>query len=303
MTKNLFLSWVKWWVVSVALVSTAGRVSAQLVDIQECQILDNPAARPVYQVGIAYVAESEFGEGEDSGIFEMEADWYFAHFRDILYGDIDLSLAARTLFLADSAGLQLPDQLVKLALDAGWTWRYTNGMGLQVRAAPGIYSDLEEFAAGALAVPFSVAVTRAFTPEMSGIAGFEIRPDFDRVLMPILGIEWQAFDEFRVKARIPESRVTWFISRDWSAHLGFEWRDTTYDLREKGDFDRKSIALEEFRLSLGAGFRVSDQLEVVGAIGRSVGRKVIFDRVESGFDEEVDVEDATYIHFGLVGPF
>ena len=65
-----------------------------------CQILDNPL-KPAYQVGIGYVMESRFkgdaGEYGKSAFLEINSDWAFAYFRNILYGNIDLNLQTRSI--------------------------------------------------------------------------------------------------------------------------------------------------------------------------------------------------------------
>jgi len=298
MTKSLMLS--------ALIAAVASVVSAQVRPEggpdAACQILDNPV-KPIYRIGVSHVPASRFSGYGESSMVEIEADWYFAQLMDIGYGDVDLNMELDLILWGHSAGLHMPDQLLELALDAGWTWRYANGMGFQIRAMPGIYSDMEELSSEMFYMPFSFAVVHAFDPALSGIAGAVVRPSFNRVVMPMIGVEWEVSDAWRVQARIPESRVTWFADPCFSVHLGMEWRNTTFALRERGRFDREEISLEDYRAYIGAAYRYSDQLELTGDIGTIFGRNVEFEDDAHAFDGEIDISSDMFVRLGIVGPF
>lgn len=270
--------------------------------MEYCQILDTPPVS-VCQVGLRFAPESRFEGYGQSAFLELEADWEFAYFKNVVLGDIDLNFKLRSILLLDSAELQLPDQVAKIALDAGWTWRKENGIALQLRTTPGIYSDLEEIDTDILFTPFSCSLIRAFNPKLSGIVGFELRPGFEREIMPVIGIEWEINDFLRLAAGLPESRFVCSITEDWSTHLGFNWQNTSFRLREKGDYDRDLITIEDFRAYWGLTHKISDQLMFTGELGYVFDRSVEFKDPAEGLASDVDIERAMFMRFALGVPF
>jgi len=271
-------------------------------DSWPCQILDT-MPEPVYRIGLGYVPESRFKGYGKTDFLEIDGDWAFAYYRDVFCGDIDLNLRFDAMVLFGSAGLQLPDQVGKIALDAGWTWRSREGTAAQIRLLPGLYSDLEEIDAEAFSLPFSLALIRAFNPCLSGIAGVEIRPDFDRIVMPLVGIEWEIWEAVRLEARLPESRLVYFVTQDWSTYLGFEWQSMSYALRKQGWYDRKLITFEDFRIWWGLAHFISDELQLIGEVGSTFERSVEFEGEILDLDNDVHISKATFVRFALSGPF
>ena len=271
-----------------------------------CQILDDISG-PVYQVGMGYISKSRFegssGKHGKSAFLEMDGDWAFAYFRDVIFGDVDLNFRLRSILFTDSAGkVRLPGQVAKIALDTGWTARYENGMAVQARAVPGIYSDMEEIGSDDIFIPFSLSLIRAYNPQLSGIAGFEIRPGFETSIMPLIGVEWEINDVLKLDARLPESRLVWFAHRDWTTQLGFEWHNMSFGL---GD-DRDQITVEDYRAYWGLTCRISDQLEFTGELGRVFERSVEFKERAAdadGVDTDLDLGNAILVRFVLGGAF
>jgi hypothetical protein len=268
----------------------------------ECQILD-AVTEPIYEVGLSIVPNSSVGESGDTALVELDARWDVAYFRDVLYADLDLAFEFSGILVTDSAGLQLPDQLVQLNLDAGLAWRFVGGTALQFGLKPGIYSDFEEVSADALAFPSSLALIQSFDPTVSGIIGLELRPSFETKIMPLIGVAWQPLDVLRVEAGLPRSRLSCVFNNAWSGHLGLTWNNVSYQLREKGDFDRKRLEVEDFRLYAGATRRLSDLLQITGEIGHRFDRQFEFRYTTDDLPRKVEVEDAFYIRVGVGGPF
>lgn len=293
----------KWWcgIALLAAAVAAGNAPAQTAPAQEEPvgvILENPYD-PLYGFGIAYVGESRFEGYGNSALFEMDADWDVAYFRNVLGGDIALMAAIAAILPFESTELDLPSQLVQVSADTAWTWRYVNDTALQVRVAPGLYSDLEEFGGEAFFLPFSVAGLMPIAPNATGTAGVQIRPGFERTLMPILSLAWKVTDNARLDAGLPASRFVYSFNRRWSGQAGFEWRSRTFAI----DDERDKITVEDLRLSAGAVYKVSDQFHVLGEVGDLFARKVVFDRAAEGESDDVDIESAPLLRFALMGPF
>ncbi len=292
---------------SMVLVAVAipGWVQAQsdswLQNVQTCQILDG-SAQPTFRIGFDYVADADVEGFGETGLAAWDARWEAGYFHDVLMGDIDIGIMGRYRMLTDSAGMQLPDQLAVLAADVGWTWRYVNATALQLRAQPGVYSDMERIDFNAVHVPFSAAGVFRLLDSLSAIAGVSVRLGFERVFMPICGFAWEPIPEVRVAAMLPESRVDVHWTRDWSTHARLAWESESYRLDEKGDFDRERITLEDYRGALGATRRITDEMYVVGEAGMSFERTIEFQHSD-GLARQADIDPAVFLRIAVAGPF
>ena len=261
-----------------------------------CQILDYPSD-PVYRVSLGWISESRYtGYGKTTAL-EIDGDWNWAYFRDVAFGgDVDMSLRLRSSVFLNSAGLNLPDQLVQLALGAEWMFRGANGVAYQCGIWPGVFSDVEKLDADALYVPLSFGVVRSFDDRLSGIFGLTYRPGFETEIMPALGLAWAVNDYLRLEAGLPRSRLSWILDSDWTTHLAFEWRNASYRVRDEHD----QVTLEDFRVSWGMTRRLSDELYMAGELGIMAERTVEFDEGPEG---EVEVEKQVFAKFTVNGPF
>jgi hypothetical protein len=258
-----------------------------------CQILDKIV--PTYSLSLSYLPNSDFEGAGDTDMIEMRAAWEFAYFRNVLGGDMDLHAEFEDTVFPSGAGVNMPSQAGIVALDAGWTWRYANGVSLQTRLAPGFYTDMDESGSDAFSMPVSVMVIRSFNRHISGLAGLEYRADFDTVVIPIFGIEWEISEMFRVEARIPESRLVCYMNPDWTAYGTFAWRNTSFMLEDS----REMMTLEDFRTTFGLSYRLSDTFMLAGELGRAFNRSVEFD--EGG--RETDIDRTLFLRVGISGPF
>jgi hypothetical protein len=266
------------------------------------QILD-AADKPAYRAKLGYVMPADFGDFGDSGMFELQGDWEFAYFRDVLAADVDLNFLFRDFIFTSATELKLPSQVMQLALDAGSTWRFEDGTGLQFRGKPGFYSDMGELSGGGLNMPVSLAVVKAFNNELSGLAGVEWRPGFDRPIMPLMTMEMLIQDTVRVRLGLPENRVTYYAAPDFSLYAGLDWQNLTFALSDDDNVDRESLTLDDYRFYIGSGYQMPGQVQLVGEVGQIYERSVSMEYGGSRPDKEVDVDAAMFVRFGLLGMF
>ena len=270
--------------------------------LPECQILDN-SVEPVWSINLGLIPDRRFSGHGKAEMIELDADYELGYYRDVFTGDIDLNINCDLTILPDSARLALPDQLMALALDVGWTWRYLNGSAIQVRIAPGIYSDFEEFGGGAFSIPMSIAGIYAFNSNLSGIAGLQFRPSWELAVMPIVGAVWEISDQARLEAMLPESKLTVIVDDLWQIFGGIAWNNTSYAIRDKSTYDRKQITFEDWRANFGSTYLLSDGFHLVGELGYVFNRTVEFERVAEGEDSNVNIDSTPYIRIGIAGPF
>jgi len=299
--RNFFCSHLLVLMVMLSLCAHA-RGSSWETPGEVCQILDRPA-KPVWNANMALIPARRFSGYGKTEFIEFDGSAEIAYYRDVLMGDIDVDVGLALSLFPDSAGLQFPDQLMWLAADAGWTWRYVNGAALQVRVAPGIYSDAEEISSSAFSMPLSVAGVYIFNSSLSGTAGLQLRPGWELAAMPIVGVAWEISNQVRLEAMLPESRLVVAVDDLLQLHAGFAWNNTTYAIKEKGSYDRKHVTLEDYRTSVGATYLLVDELHLVGELGYVYKREVEFDRVPSGSSNDASIDSTPYVRFGIAGPF
>lgn len=260
-------------------------------------ILDAPT-EPVYQFTLGFIAERDFESHGASAVLEPAVDWELSYFRGIAGGDMDLRLRVLGILFLDNTELALPDQLAKVAIDTAWTRRMKENLALQLRLLPGLYSDLEGFGMDNLYIPFSASLISVIHPRLSGQIGLEVRPGFDQSIMPLVGLVWEAGDGVRLDARLPRSRLTVNLDRDWDWYMGFVWNNTSFTLND----DRDQITVEDFRAFTGLTYRITDQIQFSGELGEVFGRNVEFEERSNGVMDS-DVDSGLLVKFGLGGPF
>jgi len=258
---------------------------------------------PIYKLVAGPVAPAHIQRHGRTAVFEVQGDWAFAYLWDILAGDIDASVRLRSFFFTDSAELPLPDQVVSIGVDAGWTWRYTNGIGLRLRAAPGIYSDLEGVGMDVFYMPVSVVVGKAYEEVIFAFGGLELRPRFERVIMPILGMDWQLNETLKLRLGLPESRLTCQLLPVWSVYAAAQWQSLTFTIDDAGHWHREQMTIEDIRAYVGTKLAISDQLALTGDLGVVVDRHFEFDVSPDRKGRDLDVDGALFARFGLEGSF
>jgi hypothetical protein len=266
------------------------------------QVLDNPQ-EPLYGIELVNIFESTIEGFGDTTINEFAGHWEFAYYRIPDMGHVAVGVAAQLTLFQDSAGVSLPDELLKLALDGTLTWRTDFGVAYEFGFQPGLYTDFEDFDLEGLAFPFSISVIRSFMPELSGVAGLEIRPQFETVVRPRLGITWAAGDTVWMQIMIPESRAVWAVDDLWRAHVSAEWNSVDYRIGDKQSLNRDSIAVEDIRLAIGVTYQMSDLHHFTVELGQSIDRTFDFDNATPGLPSDFDIDDTAFLRFMLGGPF
>lgn len=266
-----------------------------------CQILDRPDPTAL-DISATYVDAARFGQYGRSAFVEFNAALKLGYLWDVLGGSMDMGVNVGGRALSDSAGLQLPDQLGDAAVDVGMTWRYPDGSAFQLRAAPGVHSDMEAFDNSIVYVPVSVALIRAFDPTAAGILGVQFRPGFENRVLPMIGVAWEPTDWLRLEPQFPESRAIVYFEDGWRTHLSVAWQDPTYSLGDKGGLDREKLTLQEWRTALGMTHCGEDGMLLTAEIGWAFDRSASFEEPAPGLDQTMDIEDAAFFRVSVGFP-
>ena len=267
----------------------------------KCQILDK-GPLPLYTLSGAYIEESDFEGGTDTGLFEIDANLACRYFTDVLGGDIDTHFKFGSVFFLQTASLDLPESVTELSFDLAWINRMRDGISLVVGLTPGIYSDLETLDGDGFFVPVRVAGVKTFTSRVSAIAGLEYRAGFDRELFPIIGIEWEPDKTFRLEAGLPESLIRWRPNDTWAFYAKFVWSNISYNLRDRDNDSREQLTLEDYRNLFGFQKMIDDRIGLFFEGGRTYHRSIAFER-RNNSSVELDIGKGLLLKGGVGGYF
>ncbi len=110
------------------------------------------------------VSETEFGPYGATDMAEVDLEFRLFRFDEFLWGSFDAWVDAHAIGFIENPDMDaLPDAVVDAALDIGQHWRFVNGWSTEVRAAPGIYSDVADPAFG---VPVTLNFYFAVNPDL-----------------------------------------------------------------------------------------------------------------------------------------
>lgn len=261
-----------------------------------CPVLDL-RSNPVYTLDLGFVLPADVENGKTFSLMEWDIQTDLLYFREVLLGDLDIRLHFQSSIPLDGGGLKLPDQLLTVAFDNCWTWRYVNDMAFQWRFEPGFYSALDSLSLESLAMPMTFTGIKTIDSSLSAIAGISVRIGFERVIMPVAGVVWQPTPGFRLEAQVPESRVVYYVQPGWAVHARWVWESMTYQLPDDR-YDRKRVTFEAQRLVLGLTREINPEFRVGGEFGLLSGREIEFGRGGKG-----DVDQALYLRVGIGGAF
>ncbi len=254
-----------------------------------------------FEVGVLFGAEADVERAGDTYVMDVDSDWALAHFKDVVGSDVDLGLVINTLVFSDDAGVGLPGAVVKAALELGMIWKGSD-VAVELRTSPGLYTDLDGLSSRDLAFPFSGAVSCHFHPHFAGMAGLEIRPSFDRNLMPIIAIAWDPTEYVRLYLGIPRTRLMLRFPESFRFYLDAEWRSVTYDMSESGDDEREALTVEDTRFGCGVVWQITDRLQLGIEGGLLRWRSLEFERGRRP-DEEHEMDGSSYGRVAVGMPF
>ncbi|MCL1909996.1 MAG: hypothetical protein FWG05_03565 [Kiritimatiellaeota bacterium] len=260
------------------------------------QHLDAPRRNP-YSYGGSYLPKTSFGTYGTTDVVEVSADLRIFKFDNFLLGTIDLWGFGRAMgFIENPDMSSLPDALIEAGLDLGLAWRSEIGWSLEVRAAPGMYSDI---AAPAFGCPLTLNLYFCADPTLSFQIGGTYRPGWGIPFMPNAGVAWQPVDEIRVEAGVPRSKLTLFGDYMISPFATFEWRNTTYGLSGKDEIP-DNLTYEEMFLTAGISFCPMRTWSLTGEYGKFLHRHLNADVVE---DSNIDLSRDSFFRVMLKSEF
>ncbi|MBU0676539.1 MAG: hypothetical protein KJ626_00345 [Verrucomicrobia bacterium] len=261
-----------------------------------CCILDR-INDPAWLIYGALLTETDIDApgAEDFSMAEFGASGGLAFFRTSS-GVVDIRADLDLAHFMDDGGIGLPDDLLALNLDADWVTRVDDTTSLRAGFKPGLYAEAEGLSSDSFFFPFSLEAIYAFQPNLSGLAGVAVYPDFDQQLDPLIGLRWIPGEEWVLDLFYPASRITFQPSTDWSVSLGLTIDKTSEYQLDKSD-DRDRIMIDQDRLYIEAEWSVDESTRVMCQFGRIMDRSIEFE----GLNGDFDVDDTVYFRIGVGG--
>lgn len=241
------------------------------------------------------------GQGGGSvGFLGLDAHFDLWKWRNILEGDLSIAFDPSLTILTDDGGYSvMPSALLTAPADLSWLWRFVNGWSLELGFAPGIYSDVEDFGTDMFSFPLRGCFYFAFNPELAVRFGLAVRPSWDQVVMPILGLGWQPAEDVILELGIPRSLLYWQTG-DLGVFGKVQWRNTTYNM-SGDDGEPDDFTIEDWLVGGGVSFDISQTVHVQIELGLSFARKLTAGG--NGGDCEMDLDTAPYVGIMLGSDF
>ncbi len=236
------------------------------------------------------------GAGDSFGLFAADAHFRLGEFRGLLAGDLAIDIDPSLGVLTDDAGFDyMPSILVALPVDFTWIWRYLNGWSLELGVSPGIYADAKGlFQSKALGLPFHGCLYYAFSGETAVRFGAEIRPGWDLVAMPLVGIAWQPSEMFFAELGLPRSLAELQLG-PVGIYGKMVWNNMTYALdADAGEPD--AFTLNGWQFGGGVSIAFSETFRLAFEAGVIAGRDITFE----GGDGDVELDVDTVPYFSLL---
>ncbi len=272
--------------------------SARYYDIPEDLVnpyLDSPYI-PISYVYALYSPKADFGGFGESSTLELDGNFNLFVARRFIGGQLEGYLGTRLHRFIDHDDLEasiLPELGVHLFVMFDASWRFANAWSWEIKTAPGLYSDIE---APAFNSPTTLTLHYAFDPTMSVLFGGTFRPGWDVPFLPNVGFVWNPAPQFRLEACLPKTQVQIAPIEEILLYGALEWRNFDFMLKDDEGYP-PSITFDEWLLSFGASFGITEGTRVFAEYGTYLSRRVSADIAEG--DDDMDIDKEWFLRAGL----
>ncbi len=267
-----------------------------------CPYLDG-AARPFYALELGLTSNSRTGDrGPRYAQVELRSEAALGYFHDVLAGDLDLGVRFDHVFPLRKSAFDAPRNLMVLAVEGRWFWRYDDTMAVELQLEPGVYASTEDLLDMPLGMPATLSGIYTLDPTLALVVGLQVRPSFHYVFVPHGGIVWEPHPQLRVDATLPEARATFHLDREWSGYAGWSWESTTYHVKPDAD-GRNRLTLTYQEIYMGISHALVEELRISGSLGWQLERDVRAARSHARDRQRLSMDDAFVLRVGLSGAF
>lgn len=177
----------------------------------------------------------------------------------------------------------LPETLHGVAGRLSVGGRLSRRWSVNIDAAPGLYSDLEDVSPDDFNLPASVRAAYFVHPGLQLLAGFRI--DW-RNEIPIVGgpgVRWMFAEGWTLNLFLPAPNVTWQATERLSLSVGGEFAGGSFRVNEgfgtaNGDprLNNSQVSYREVRASAGLSYRFNPTSELILGAGVGLDRRATF---------------------------
>jgi len=208
----------------------------------------------------------------------------------------------RHLDINENLPVNLPSHLEGRRLGAGvklpmpFTSTEEHFIGIDVM--PSWYTDDWTWTNSSFRMPFRIYGIYRPDDNFVFIAGATIRPDYDTVVVPVIGFNWQPNDRWDIHLASTEPTVTYKINENWAIFGEYNGSLDEYEVTRNG---QKGVVLKVSEFTLGGGlkYHINKKLEASFSAGANLARRFQY-RDDVG---KVDADSAPYIKFRLSSKF
>lgn len=220
------------------------------------------------------------------------------------FGELPLSFSLdyQYLDIDEDVPVNLPSQLHGLTFSAGAKFPMpfvdSDEYFMGVDVMPSMFTDDGSWESSAFRLPFQLYGIYKPNDTFTLVVGARIRPDYDTVVLPIIGFNYQPNERWDIRLASSEPTVTYHLSDTLSAFAEYAGSLDEYEVT-RGSQAGVVFKLREATLGAGLKLRSKDWLEASVSAGASAFRRFSY-RDNNG---KVDADSAPYVKVRLSAKF
>jgi hypothetical protein len=200
--------------------------------------------------------------------------------------------AAEIMFLSGpGGGVELPEQLYKIAFDLQLDVPINEVLGVSVGLTPGLWSDLIVIDGADFRLPARALITYRANDSLFLAGGVIYTDNIRRNVLPGIGVIWDPTEKWHLELLIPRSRIVYRWTEDYSVYFVFERGGTTYNIRAYGEDE--DFEYRDYRTMLGFEYNRIPRFNLFVEAGVAFDREFRFDN-----QGEFDVEECFLLRAG-----
>ena len=203
--------------------------------------------------------------------------------------------------LAASAAAALPDQLREVRAVLGLNYPIGERWSARAYIWPGLYGDFENVSARDFNAPALLLASYKVSPELNWSFGLRVDAFSDNPVIPIVGVRWAFAPAWTFNVGLPRTGLFYDVNERLAIRFGVSLLGGSYHVSDAvaPGLQRTLLDYREFRVGLGAAYRLGENLNLDLEVGSSLDRR--FDYHERGV--KLEGENAGFVSLGLNGKF
>ena len=214
---------------------------------------------------------------------------------------VPMGIGSRHDFLGNPGGAPIPDQIDTLGFNAGVGYHFNEQWTLIGSLGPRLYR-LDDLTSSDIGVGGMIRATYRWKPNLTIALGIAFDPDRDVPVLPAAGMRWGIQTNLTLSLMFPKSGLDYRVAPRLNLFAGGDGNFTVFcaekDLGDKiglPQFNNGLGTYRDFRIGVGAEYRIVRGLSAAVEGGESFGREIDYARI----GETVKFGSAPYIQAGL----